>query len=130
MSENEIHTFLNAAMDTGYYALYYTILFTGMRRSEVLALRWYDIDLLLCTISVSRSIHRLRTGDYIFRQPKSAKGRCTIALTPSIVYLLKEHQESMNAARLMLGLSLKETDLVFLKCDGSPSPGYNHPGMV
>jgi integrase len=120
ISENETHTFLDAARNTGYCALYYTILFTGMRRSEVLALRWCDIDLLLCTISVSRSIHRLHTGEYIFRQPKSTKGRRTIALTPSIVKVLKDYRESTNTERLMLGSSLKETDLVFSKYDGSP----------
>lgn len=73
MSELEVQTFLKASRNTPYYALYYTILFTGMRRSEVLALRWSDVDLLLCQLSVSRSIHQLKDGSYIFRQPKSSK---------------------------------------------------------
>ena len=38
--------FLEAAKDSPYYALFYTNLFTGMRRSELLALRWQDIDFL------------------------------------------------------------------------------------
>jgi len=120
MSESEIQTFLKAAENTGYYALYYTILFTGMRRSEILALRWCDVDLLLCTISVSRSLHRLKHGEYIYRPPKSAKGRRVIALSPSTVQVLKRHQESVITDRLMLGTSLKDTDLVFAKYDGYP----------
>jgi integrase len=48
MSETDLHIFLEYAKDTPYYALFYTSLFTGMRRAELLALRWSDIDLELC----------------------------------------------------------------------------------
>jgi len=44
-SESEIVQFLEAAKATPYYELFYLALFTGMRRSELLALRWQDIDL-------------------------------------------------------------------------------------
>ncbi|MCH2537474.1 MAG: tyrosine-type recombinase/integrase [Dehalococcoidia bacterium] len=37
-------TFLEAARETPYYALFYLALYTGMRRSELLALRWSDTD--------------------------------------------------------------------------------------
>jgi integrase len=39
MHEDDIHTFLEAAKPTPYYALFYLALFTGIRRSELLALR-------------------------------------------------------------------------------------------
>jgi integrase len=58
MNESDVHVFLEYVKSTRYYALFYTALFTGMKRSELLALRWSDVDLLLCQISVSRSIHR------------------------------------------------------------------------
>ncbi len=44
-NENEINTFLRAAKDSQYYTLSYMALFTGMRRSELLALRWHLITL-------------------------------------------------------------------------------------
>jgi integrase len=75
MNEGEIQTFLEAVRQTPYFHLFHTILFTGLRRSEVLALQWSDVDLLSSQLSVSRSIHQLHDGSYIFRQPKSAKGR-------------------------------------------------------
>lgn len=120
MCENEVRVFLEATRNTRYFALFFTILYTGLRRSEVLALRWSDIDLLMCTLSVSRSMHRLRGGEYIFRQPKSAKGRRMIALSPLTVHVLKQYQETVATERLMLGSTLKDSDLVFSKYDGSP----------
>jgi len=120
MSEGEIQTFLEAARQTAYFHLYNTILFTGLRRSEVLALRWSDVDLLLSQISVSRSIHQLRDGSYIFRQPKSAKGRRTVALSPSATQVLQEHREKTTIERLLNSSPLKDSDLVFSKNDGSP----------
>ena len=43
-NEREIMQFLEAAKSTTYYEIFYLALFTGMRRSELLALRWQDID--------------------------------------------------------------------------------------
>ena len=62
MNESDIHIFLEMARFTRYYPLFYTALFTGMRRSELLALRWCDVDLILCQLSVSRTLHQLKAG--------------------------------------------------------------------
>lgn len=83
MNEDDIARFLEAARGSRYYAMFYLDLFTGMRRSEFLALRWSDVDLILCQISVNRSLHQLRDGSLVYRQPKSVRGRRTIALSPS-----------------------------------------------
>ena len=48
MNEADIHIFLEFAKSTSYYALFYLALFTGMRRSELPALRWCDVDLVFC----------------------------------------------------------------------------------
>ncbi|GAI96442.1 unnamed protein product, partial [marine sediment metagenome] len=82
-NEHEVNQFLEAAKDSQYYALFYTALFTGMRRSELLALRWQDIDFIYSQIYVSRSLHHLKDGSYVFTQPKSERSRRTIALPPS-----------------------------------------------
>ena len=91
-NEYEITRFLETAKDSPYYALFYTALYTGMRRSELLALCWPDVDFIFCQVSVSRSLHHLKDGSYVFTQPKSAKSRRTIALPPSVILMLKEHK--------------------------------------
>ncbi len=120
LSEDEMHVFLEAAKATLYYELFYTALYTGMRRSELLALRWLDVDLLLCQVSVTRSLHHLRDGSFVFRQPKTAKDRRMVALPPSASLLLKQHKEQQIAQRMVLGTTLEEDDLVFCQEDGKP----------
>ncbi len=118
--EFEITHFLEVAKDSPYYTLFFTALYTGMRRSEMLALRWQDIDFLFSQVSVSRSLHQLKDGSYVFTQPKSAKSRRTIALSPSAILTLQENKEKQEATRAKLGVSLKDDDLVFSTLEGKP----------
>jgi len=120
MNESDVHIFLEFAKSTAHYALFYTALFTGMRRSELLALRWQDVDLILCQLSVSRIVHQLRTGDIIFRQPKTDKSRRLIALSPSTITVLRDHREAQKKLRQSLGQALSDDDLVFCQLDGKP----------
>jgi len=116
--EYDVTCFLEAVRDSHYYALFHTALFTGMRRSELLALQWRDID--LHQIYVNRSLHQLRDGSYVFTQPKSDSSRRTIALSPLSVLTLTEHKERQEGIRAMLGTPLKGDDLVFSTPEGKP----------
>ncbi|MFC2002471.1 tyrosine-type recombinase/integrase [Chloroflexota bacterium] len=120
LSEDDIHTLLDAAQKTPYFALFHTALYSGMRRSELLALRWSDIDLLLCQVYVTRTLHHLRDGSIVFRSPKTAKGRRMVALSPFAVSVLREHHEKQALDRSMLGIPLKDDDLVFSNLEGKP----------
>ena len=120
MSESDMHIFLEFAKSTPYYALFYTALFTGMRRSELLGLRWSDVDLILCQLSVTRALHQLQDGSLIFREPKTAKGRRLISLSPSTVIVLREYREQQETIRQALGVTLTDDDLVFCHFDGKP----------
>ncbi len=125
MSETDLHIFLEYAKDTPNYALFYTSLFTGMRRAELLALRWSDIDLELCQISVNRSMQYIQAaapGNRIsFKEPKTTKSKRSIALSPSTTITLREHQAKQNELRESLGYpALSDSDLVFSHYDGSP----------
>jgi integrase len=89
-------------------------------RSELLALRWCDLDLLLCQIYVSHSMHVLKGGEVVFRSPKTAKGKRLIALSPSAASVLREYEEKQKLEKAMLGLSINSDDLVFCHIDGKP----------
>jgi integrase len=119
-NENEIARFLEEAKGGPYYALFYSALFTGMRRSELLALCWKDVDFILAQVSVNRSLHVLNGGNVVFRSTKTSMGRRTIALPPSAIITLKEHGEKQDLERTMLGIQLRDDDLVFAHYDGTP----------
>ncbi|MBI4186448.1 MAG: site-specific integrase [Chloroflexi bacterium] len=76
--------------------------------------------IILGEVSVTRSLHHLRDGSIVFRQPKTAKGRRTVALPPSATLLLTEHREKQKLERVMLGIPLTDGDLVFSHLDGKP----------
>jgi len=118
--EYDITRFIEGSKDNPYYALFYTALFTGMRRSELLALPWGDVDFIFSQIYVNRSLHHLKDGSYVFTPPKSAKSSRTIALSPSAILLLKEYKEKQEAVRENLGIPLRDDDLVFSTPEGKP----------
>jgi integrase len=118
--EDEVARFLETAKDSPYYVLFYTALFTGMRRSELLALRWCDVDFIFSQVYINRSLNQLRDGSFVFTQPKSAKSRRTVALTPSASITLEKYKATREVQRSMLGISLKDDDLVFSTVAGKP----------
>ena len=119
-NEEDVKQFLIAAKESEYYPIFYLALFTGMRRSELLALKWSDIDFIYSQIYINRSIHHLRNGQTIFRQTKSAQGNRTIALPPSATLVLKEYHEKCQSLRLLNGNPLQEDDLVFCHINSNP----------
>jgi len=119
-NEDEVNCFLETAKGTQYHALFYTALFTGMRRSELLALRWQDIDFIYSQIYVNRSLHHLKDGSYVFTTPKSERSRRTIALPPSAFLALNEYREVKDSDALLLDKPITDTDLVFSSIEGKP----------
>ena len=107
-----------------YYFPAMVSLFTGMRVSEVLALRWGRIDLERKTIKVLDSIEVTKSHGLRFKAPKTAAGRRTITLPDFLVDVLREHRKAQLELRLRLGTGkLQNEDLLFADIDG----GALHP---
>ena len=120
LSAEKIHALLEASRGTQYFAPIHLALFTGMRRSEVLGLRWSDVDLPLAAISVNRVLHVLKGGRVVFEEPKSARSRRNIPLTPESAMVLRGHREKQERDAAMLGHQVSDEDLVFAQADGRP----------
>ena len=90
---------------------------TGMRRGELLGLRWSDIDLKAARLTVNQSLERLN-GRTVFKSPKTRTSRRTITLPALTVEALAKHRAAQAEERLRLGLGKGE--LVFGHPDGSP----------
>jgi integrase len=120
LGPDDLSRLLNAIRHSSYYLVYHTLLLTGLRRNELLALKWKDLDLELACIYVSHSLQRLRDGRIIIKQPKTPRSRRLVDLPPSLVALLRQHRLDQEANRILFGESLKEDDFVFGRSDGSP----------
>lgn len=110
LAEEDVPRFLAAAQETPYHVLLYTALYTGLRRGELLGLRWADIDLHLASLSVVQTLHRVG-GAYVLRPPKSQRSRRQLSLPPSLALLLRRYRAQQAALRAALGKPLEEGDL-------------------
>lgn len=92
---------------------------TGMRRGELLGLRWQDIDLKSGKLAVRQNLQQTSSG-LLFKSPKTAKGQRSISLMPSTVTALRLHKRRQAALRLEKGPEYQDCGLVLCEDDGSP----------
>jgi integrase len=91
---------------------------TGLRRGELLALRWSDLDLGCSILKVERSLEETK-GALRFKCPKTKSGRRALELPPSAVAMLADHRRAQLELRLQLGMGKHEPDaLVLCNHDG------------
>ena len=89
-------------------------LFTGMRLSEILALRWGRIDLDRNTIKVREALERTDAYGVRFKAPKSRAGRRDISLPDNLVEVLRQYRRDQLELRLKLGAGrLTDDGLLF-----------------
>ena len=89
--------------------------YTGMRRGEVLGLRWRDIDFDKGTLQIAQTIE-LIGGKICVTAPKTERSSRTINLPASLLPELIQHRKEQAALRLKLGLG--KSDLVFTSPEG------------
>jgi len=120
LSADEVVRFLDAARETDYYVYFATLLYTGLRRGELLALRWRNLDLDNATLTVVETAYKLGNGNYVIKEPKTAHSRRTVTLPSSLVELFKAYRADQELLRIQLGITLNVDDFVFIRSDGSP----------
>src|SRR5262249_29974758 len=89
-----------------------------MRRGEIAALRWRNVDLDKSQISVVESAEQTKAG-VRYKPPKSGKGR-TIALPATAVTELKIRRIAQAESLLKLGIRLSDDTFVVAQPDGRP----------
>jgi integrase len=92
---------------------------TGLRRGEILALRWRDLDLEAATLSVRQSLEETK-GALAFKEPKTDKARRAVALPKLAIEALRQRRADLARTRLMLGPGYHDNDLVCCRLDGRP----------
>lgn len=93
LSDNEIPLFLEIAqrLTPEYYALFYTAIHTGMRRGELLALEWSDIDFRAGKISVNKQMYRNQ-----LTTPKTLNSIRLVDMSEELAEVLREHKKEQK----------------------------------
>ena len=119
LAKGEITTVLEAAKETPLYLPTLIAVTTGLRRGELLGLRWSDLDIKTGTLTVNQSLERLK-GKVTFKAPKTKMSRRSITLPAATTQALQEHRATQAEERMRLGLGRDPRGLVFTRADGDP----------
>jgi len=112
-SAAEVRLFLERSADDDNRVVWRLALQTGMRRGELLGLRWQDVDLEASRLSVRQQLVRA-DDQVVFGPPKTKAGRRSISLDAGTVTALRAHKLRQSP------LSASKHDLVFARADGRP----------
>ena len=123
LTPSEARTLLEAAKGERFEALYVLAISAGLRRGELLGLRWTDVDLERGYVQVRQQLIRTE-GGLIFSPPKGGKSR-SVRLAPSTVRALESHRKRQLEEKLRLVGLWKENGLVFTTTIGTPMDGDN-----
>ncbi|MGG7608001.1 tyrosine-type recombinase/integrase [Streptomyces sp. ZG43] len=116
----EARQFLDAARADRLHALYELALRTGLRKGELLGLRWEDLDLTAGTASIQRSLQRTRTSGLTHLPTKTRASERRIALPTECIHSLKEHKQQQETERETAGSAWQDSGLVFTTPNGRP----------
>lgn len=118
-SPEEAGQFLRVSAEHRLYALFAVGVAVGLRRGELLGLRWSDVDLDERLVHVRQIAQRLPEVGLIYGTPKTGKSRRTIPLPARSVKVLRAHRARQAAEMLALGPGSTESGLVFTSSVGT-----------
>jgi integrase len=116
----QIARFLEVSSKDQWAALWHMAVLTGMRRGEILGLKWADLDLDRGLLAVKRTYSRGAGTAFDFGQPKTSHGRRTVVLPAALVDSLRAHRRAQLQLRLKQGSAYVDKDVVFADAEGNP----------
>jgi integrase len=119
LDEKELRTLFKGFEGHRQYAAVVVDGTTGLRRGELLALRWTDINLDSAMLSVARSLEETKEFGLNFKPPKTKRSKRIFDIGSMTVEVLRHHATAQKKARLAAGPAWVDEGLVFPTLDGS-----------
>ncbi|GMA60718.1 site-specific integrase [Alicyclobacillus fastidiosus] len=119
-TREDVLRFLEEAKSSSYYIVFLIAVTTGMRKGEILGLRWVDVDLENGRVYVRQTLTYVN-GQPVFLDPKTNKGKRMVALSPEVVVQLRKYKAIQAKNKLRLGPLYHDNGLVVTRQDGSPA---------
>jgi integrase len=119
LTVEEVRTLFESTSDDRLHAMFVVLGLLGLRRSELLGLRWEDVDLDGGTMQVRRGLHRI-DGKLQAMDTKTARSRRTIPLPGLVCRSLRGHRRNQERERLSLAERWPDLGFVFTTPIGTP----------
>jgi len=106
LTRDELQRFLIQAQAEDYYELFLLELATGLRRGELMALQWDDLDFKTGVLTVNKRVYDVK-GKLLMSEPKTKAPIRKIVLPPVVAEVLREYKETVHS-RWMFPSPVKE----------------------
>jgi integrase len=113
---------VDAALGTRLYIPIMLAITTGIRRGEILALRWKDVDVIRGFLAVVRSLEETKDAGLRFKDVKKKRSRRPISIPKLLTEALEPHRQQQDKHREMYGADYGGNDLICCREDGSIWP--------
>ena len=123
LTTEEARAFLAAVDGHRLSALFELALRTGLRKGELLGLRWEDLDLAGGTASIRRTLQRTNSSGLTALPTKTHSSERRIALPTPCLRSLEQHREQQRQERETAGTGWKDSGYVFTRPNGAPIEG-------
>lgn len=126
LTELELQQLLRAAQGTVYFPLLSLEICTGLRKGEILGLRWSDIDFSEREVNVKANLCRVSTESdnprkksrLVLLEPKTEKSKRSIPISSDLMEILRRHQEAQNRIKKQYEQIYIDNDVVFTEQTG------------
>lgn len=119
LNSEEIKRFLISAKDDPLYIVFFLAVTTGLRRGEILGLRWKDINWENKSASIQKNVVVVG-GKVILQEPKTKGSKRAISLPQTAIDALKKHKTEQTKLKLKQGILFKDQDLIITTRFGHP----------
>ncbi|MFG2882589.1 tyrosine-type recombinase/integrase [Streptomyces sp. NPDC048297] len=123
LTAEEAREFLAAASGHRLQPLFELALHTGLRKGELLGLRWEDLDLTGGTASIRRTLQRTNTAGLTALPTKTQSSERRIALPTPCLRSLEQHRNLQRQEREAAGAGWKDSGYIFTRPNGAPIEG-------
>jgi integrase len=119
LTEEQARQLLTAASASLYETVFYLALVSGMRKGELLGLKWSDLDLTKGTLHVQRQLQCIKPDGYVLVPPKTKAGKRPIKLGQGMLAQLEKHRMNQELLKSAAGEKWQENNLIFTSSIGT-----------